>query len=97
MSILGSIRHAAIAGAVAVTLVLPSVGVAQDATPIPYSPGTDPASLSGSVSADGSSTVFPIMEALAEEFGAIAGGVQVTVDVSGTGGGFVEPPTNPVG
>jgi phosphate transport system substrate-binding protein len=28
------------------------------------------------------------MEALAEEFGAQAGGVQLTVDVSGTGGGF---------
>src|SRR5688572_8775713 len=55
---------------------------------MPYTPGTDLGSLSGSITSDGSSTVFPIMEALAEEFGLQAGGVQVTVDVSGTGGGF---------
>jgi len=38
---------------------------------------------------DGSSTVFPITEAVAEEFqSAQAGKVHVTVGVSGTGGGF---------
>ncbi len=36
---------------------------------------------------DGSSTVYPITEAMAEEFGA-ANGVNVTVGISGTGGGF---------
>ena len=42
-----------------------------------------------SISVDGSSTVFPITEAVAEEFGALTGGtVRVTVGVSGTGGGF---------
>ena len=42
-----------------------------------------------SISIDGSSTVFPITEAVAEEFGALTGGtVRVTVGVSGTGGGF---------
>lgn len=61
---------------------------AQDATPAPYTPGTDLSALSGSVSADGSSTVGPITEAVAEEFAAEAGGVQVQVDISGTGGGF---------
>ena len=55
---------------------------------MPYSPGTDLGSLSGKITADGSSTVFPIMEALAEEFGKQASGVEITVDVSGTGGGF---------
>lgn len=44
--------------------------------------------LSGSVSVDGSSTVFPISEAMAEEFMAANPGVRITVGVSGTGGGF---------
>jgi phosphate transport system substrate-binding protein len=73
---------------VAATLTIPGIASAQDATPAPYTPGTDPGSLSGSITSDGSSTVFPIMEAVAEEFGAVAGDVEVTVDFSGTGGGF---------
>lgn len=44
--------------------------------------------LTGAVRIDGSSTVFPITEAVAEEFRAVAPKVQVTVGVSGTGGGF---------
>lgn len=44
--------------------------------------------LSGRVSVDGSSTVFPITEAVAEEFMKVYPRVQVTVGVSGTGGGF---------
>ena len=44
--------------------------------------------LSGEVSLDGSSTVYPISEAVAEEFQATAPDVRVTVGVSGTGGGF---------
>ncbi|WAL59618.1 PstS family phosphate ABC transporter substrate-binding protein [Thermocoleostomius sinensis] len=44
--------------------------------------------VSGSVLVDGSSTVFPISEAMAEEFMAANPGVRVTVGVSGTGGGF---------
>lgn len=44
--------------------------------------------LSGTIAIDGSSTVFPITEAVAEEFMAQHPGVQVTVGVSGTGGGF---------
>jgi phosphate transport system substrate-binding protein len=45
--------------------------------------------LSGDIVADGSSTVFPITQAVAEEF-KIAGadGVKVSVGSSGTGGGF---------
>ena len=46
-------------------------------------------SLEGDISIDGSSTVFPITEAMAEEFGiATEGNVRITVGVSGTGGGF---------
>jgi len=45
--------------------------------------------LSGTVTLDGSSTVFPISEAMAEEFQIAHGGaVRVTVGISGTGGGF---------
>jgi phosphate transport system substrate-binding protein len=78
----------AVGAAIAGALLMPGFVSAQEATPAPYLPGTDLGSLKGKISADGSSTVFPIMEALAEEFGKQAGGVQVTVDVSGTGGGF---------
>lgn len=43
----------------------------------------------GSIEIDGSSTVFPITEAVAEEFMAETGGeTRVTVALSGTGGGF---------
>jgi phosphate transport system substrate-binding protein len=37
---------------------------------------------------DGSSTVFPITEAVAEEFQMLHPGVRVTVGIAGTGGGF---------
>ncbi len=40
------------------------------------------------VSLDGSSTVFPISEAVAEEFQKVEQSVRVTVGISGTGGGF---------
>lgn len=42
----------------------------------------------GSVSVDGSSTVFPLTEAVAEEFMRANQGTRVNVGVSGTGGGF---------
>ena len=48
----------------------------------------DEAGLSGMVAIDGSSTVFPIAEAMAEEFQIANPGVRVTVGISGTGGGF---------
>jgi phosphate transport system substrate-binding protein len=44
--------------------------------------------LQGRIRIDGSSTVFPISEAVAEEYRSVAPGVRVTVGVSGTGGGF---------
>lgn len=44
--------------------------------------------LSGDVLVDGSSTVYPITEAMAEEFGKQQPDVRVTVGISGTGGGF---------
>lgn len=44
--------------------------------------------LTGEIKIDGSSTVYPITEAVAEEFRMEAPEVKVTVGVSGTGGGF---------
>ena len=44
--------------------------------------------LSGAVRVDGSSTVYPITEAVAEEFRGPAPDVKLTVGISGTGGGF---------
>ena len=44
--------------------------------------------LSGEVQLDGSSTVYPIAEAVAEEYGFVQPSVKVSVGVSGTGGGF---------
>ena len=52
-----------------------------DAGPIDYR------SLGGEVRIDGSSTVFPIAEAFAEEFSKVSG-TRVNVAFSGTGGGF---------
>ncbi len=46
--------------------------------------------LSGAVQIDGSSTVFPITEAVAEEYMKVQPRVRVTVGVSGTGGGFAK-------
>ncbi len=45
-------------------------------------------SLSGSISIDGSSTVFPIMEALTYEYNKKHPEVNVSVNASGSGGGF---------
>jgi phosphate transport system substrate-binding protein len=47
-----------------------------------------PSAISGAVAIDGSSTVFPIAEAVAEEFQIANPNVRVTVGFSGSGGGF---------
>ncbi len=48
----------------------------------------DSSKLTGSINIDGSSTVYPITEAVAEEFQKIQPDVKVSVALSGTGGGF---------
>ena len=50
--------------------------------------GSSEGQLGGEIKIDGSSTVFPITEAVAEEFRSEAPEVRVTVGFSGTGGGF---------
>lgn len=52
-------------------------------------PNTDESNgLSGEIIIDGSSTVFPITEAITEEFTKINPDVNIPIGVSGTGGGF---------
>ena len=63
-----------------------------DAQPAAPAKAVDPgqyAALSGDIAIDGSSTVFPITEAVAEQFGDLTDGqVRAVVGISGTGGGF---------
>jgi phosphate transport system substrate-binding protein len=54
----------------------------------PSQPGAPPPPPSRPVAIDGSSTVHPISEAVAEAFHAIEPSVPVTIGVSGTGGGL---------
>jgi len=54
----------------------------------PAAPGGTPASTSGEIKIDGSSTVLPISEAVAEEFKKENAALNVSVGKSGTGGGF---------
>ena len=53
-----------------------------------FSPAQSEAKLKGKVLIDGSSTVFPITEAVAEEYRSVQPRVRVNIGVSGTGGGF---------
>jgi phosphate transport system substrate-binding protein len=50
--------------------------------------GEETKQLQGEIKIDGSSTVFPIMEAVVEEYGMTQPSVKVSVGSSGTGGGF---------
>lgn len=50
--------------------------------------GGNPSEVAGDIVMDGSSTVFPISRAIADDFIADSAAVQVSVDFSGTGGGF---------
>lgn len=78
----------ALGAALLFSLSFGSLAASEHATPAPYTPGTDLASLTGSIESDGSSTVGPITEAVTEEFVKQAAGVEVAVNISGTGGGF---------
>jgi phosphate transport system substrate-binding protein len=55
----------------------------------PAEPAAEPAGdLSGDIEVDGSSTVGPLVQAAAEQFLGVNPDVNVTVGISGTGGGF---------
>lgn len=74
-----------IALAAIASLVLVSCGGNKENT---GSETADSTKISGDVKIDGSSTVYPITEAVAEEFKAFYPDVKITVGLSGTGGGF---------
>ena len=92
-----TIRHTWRIGALAVVAAL-AIGACSGGGGATTPPGSDgPASgepsspaaaLSGTVTIDGSSTVFPITAAVAEDFQIANPGVQVPTALSGTGGGF---------
>ena len=65
-----------------------ALGVAACGAATTTRPASGGGDLSGSIRIDGSSTVRPLTEAVAEEFKAENSGVEVTVGTSGTGGGF---------
>jgi phosphate transport system substrate-binding protein len=65
----------------------PSAGPGSEA-PTSGEPSSAAPALSGTVTIDGSSTVFPITAAVAEDFQIANPGVQVPTALSGTGGGF---------
>jgi len=69
----------------------PSVAAPTTAGSAPASasaPASVAAALAGTITIDGSSTVYPITEAVAEDFQAANSGVKVPTSLSGTGGGF---------
>jgi phosphate transport system substrate-binding protein len=88
LALLATIALGACSGSGATTA--PSADASSETSNAPGdAPASEPAaSLSGSVTIDGSSTVYPITEAVAEEFQAANAGVQVSAAFSGTGGGF---------
>ena len=51
-------------------------------------PGATTAALTGKITIDGSSTVYPVTQAIAEDFNKANPGVELTVGFAGTGGGF---------
>ena len=59
-----------------------------ESTPEAPSAPTQRARLTGTIEIDGSSTMAPITEAVAEEFRSVAPDVLVNVGISGSGGGF---------
>jgi len=65
-----------------------AVGVAACGSSDDEATGGGGGDLSGTIRIDGSSTVAPLSEAIAEQFQAENPGVKVTVGTSGTGGGF---------
>ena len=76
-------------GMIAVALVAVACGSDSEAATQPaVVAGGQRAELGGTIEIDGSSTVFPITEAVAEEFNKAAPNVRVNVGVSGSGGGF---------
>jgi phosphate transport system substrate-binding protein len=76
--------------ALAMLLIATTLGTACRGIESPPPGDETLAHLAGRIIIDGSSTVYPIAQAIAEEFGYLAGNVQIPVGISGTGGGFTK-------
>ncbi len=74
--------------AVVASAAVLAVGVAACGSSDDDATGSGGEDLSGTIRIDGSSTVAPLTEAIAEQFQTENPGVKVTVGTSGTGGGF---------
>lgn len=74
----------------AVTLALMLLLTACSGIVSPEDPDPIYNDISGRFIIDGSSTVYPISQAMAEEFGYLTSDVQIPVGVSGSGGGFTK-------
>lgn len=70
------------------TLLLAACGGTDEGNETQENSSSTAGEVEGSVIGDGSSTVAPILEGIVEEYAGAQPGVQVTVGVSGTGGGF---------
>ena len=96
MSLFATVRRTLPVAALAATFALTPLASAQDSTPAatpgagptPYEAPADLASLEGEINVDGSSTVGPITTAAQESFSEVAPNVDISVNISGTGGGF---------
>jgi len=76
------VRLSSLAGSVLITIAACSTASS------PAAGGPSGAPLGGTITIDGSSTVYPITLAVAEDFQKANTGVKVTVAFAGTGGGF---------
>ncbi len=76
--------HKAAAALLGMALLVGGISCAQEEA----AEGTPQSQIRGQIVIDGSSTVFPLSEAVADEFDKRYPGVKVLVGISGTGGGF---------
>ncbi len=81
-------RRLMFAGVLGVIVALGGAACGDDGASGTSTSSGDTMDLSGTIEIDGSSTVAPISEAVAEDFGLEYRDVRVNVGVSGTGGGF---------
>ncbi len=81
-------RRKVFVGSAAVLATVPFARFATVAAQTEYTVPDNIGDISGSIEADGSSTVGPLTEAVIEEFAAVAPSITITNGISGSGGGF---------
>ncbi len=82
-------KNKLIVGAIAAALLLTACSGSNDeSTATESTDSAEVTALSGSIDIDGSSTVGPLTDAIAEEYAKVQPGVIVNLAISGTGGGF---------